>query len=115
MHSGQARREAGRGLCVSLSVVLDERPAFAQVELSGSYAIRMYEDYIERGPGSFMGDFTGHADERRGAREGAALHLEPSVDDRAAVPGAVAVGGTVPAARLCGSGASSTTAASSPG
>src|SRR5215217_7935740 len=34
-------------------------PAFAQVELSGSYSIRMYEDYIERGPGSFMGDFTG--------------------------------------------------------
>src|SRR5712691_919011 len=34
-------------------------PAFAQVELSGSYAIRMYEDYIERGPGSYMGDFTG--------------------------------------------------------
>src|SRR6185295_1177382 len=34
-------------------------PALAQVELSGSYSIRMYEDYIERGPGSFMGDFTG--------------------------------------------------------
>lgn len=34
-------------------------PAFAQVELGGSYSIRMYEDYIERGPGSFMGDFTG--------------------------------------------------------
>jgi hypothetical protein len=33
--------------------------AFAQVELSGSYSIRMYEDYIERGPGSFLGDFTG--------------------------------------------------------
>ena len=34
-------------------------PAFSQVELSGSYAVRMYEDYIERGPGSYMGDFTG--------------------------------------------------------
>ena len=34
-------------------------PARAQVELSGAYATRMYEDYIERGPGSFMGDFTG--------------------------------------------------------
>src|SRR5712692_11684007 len=34
-------------------------PAFAQVELSGSYSIRMYEDYIERGPGSYLGDFTG--------------------------------------------------------
>jgi len=34
-------------------------PAFAQVELGGSYAPRLYEDYIERGPGSFLGDFTG--------------------------------------------------------
>ena len=34
-------------------------PAFAQQELTGSYNTRMYEDYIERGPGSFMGDFTG--------------------------------------------------------
>lgn len=33
--------------------------ALAQSELSGSYSTRMYEDYIERGPGSFMGDFTG--------------------------------------------------------
>ena len=33
--------------------------AFAQQELSGSYSTRMYEDYIERGPGSFMGDFSG--------------------------------------------------------
>src|SRR6202163_4975777 len=34
-------------------------PASAQVELSGSYAARLYEDYIERGPGSYLGDFTG--------------------------------------------------------
>jgi len=34
-------------------------PAFAQIELSGSYAPRLYEDYIERGPGSDLGDFTG--------------------------------------------------------
>src|SRR5437763_6422024 len=34
-------------------------PAFAQIELAGSYAPRLYEDYIERGPGSFLGDFTG--------------------------------------------------------
>ena len=33
--------------------------AFAQIELTGSYAPRLYEDYIERGPGSFLGDFTG--------------------------------------------------------
>ena len=34
-------------------------PAYAQVELSGSYAPRLYEDYIERGPGSDLGDYTG--------------------------------------------------------
>src|SRR5687767_5782643 len=34
-------------------------PVSAQVELTGSYQIRMYEDYIERGPGEFMGNFTG--------------------------------------------------------
>ena len=34
-------------------------PAFAQIDLTGSYQTRMYEDYIERGPGEFMGNFTG--------------------------------------------------------
>jgi hypothetical protein len=34
-------------------------PASAQIELSGSYAPILYEDYIERGPGSDLGDFTG--------------------------------------------------------
>jgi hypothetical protein len=34
-------------------------PASAQIELSGAYADRMYEDYIERGPGEFMGNYTG--------------------------------------------------------
>ena len=34
-------------------------PARAQVELTGNYIALMHEDYIERGPGSFMGDFTG--------------------------------------------------------
>jgi hypothetical protein len=36
-----------------------QMPALAQTELSGSYATRMYEDYIERGPGEFMGNFSG--------------------------------------------------------
>src|SRR5258706_478026 len=44
--------------CVCGLLVLT-KPVFAQVELSGSYSIRMYEDYIERGPGSYLGDFTG--------------------------------------------------------
>jgi hypothetical protein len=34
------------------------RPASAQIELSGSYVPLLYEDYIERGPGSDLGDFT---------------------------------------------------------
>jgi hypothetical protein len=34
-------------------------PVRAQVELTGNYIALMHEDYIERGPGSFMGDFTG--------------------------------------------------------
>ncbi len=34
-------------------------PALAQIELTGSYAPRLYEDYIERGPGSDLGDYTG--------------------------------------------------------
>ena len=34
-------------------------PAYAQIELTGSYAPILYEDYIERGPGSDLGDFTG--------------------------------------------------------
>src|SRR5918912_272653 len=33
--------------------------AFAQVDLTGSWAPRLYEDYIEGGPGSDLGDFTG--------------------------------------------------------
>ena len=34
-------------------------PAFAQIDLNGTYSLMMYEDYIERGPGSDLGDFTG--------------------------------------------------------
>ncbi|MBM3820978.1 MAG: hypothetical protein FJW14_18455 [Acidimicrobiia bacterium] len=50
-----------RHVIILLTVLVTAAPAWAQVELSGSYSIRMYEDYIERGPGSFMGDFTGMA------------------------------------------------------
>ena len=49
----------GRIIVLLSALTIVGVPAFAQVELSGSYAIRMYEDYIERGPGSYMGDFTG--------------------------------------------------------
>ncbi len=48
-----------RGFTIAWAVLVMSVPAFAQVELSGAYATRMYEDYIERGPGEFMGNFTG--------------------------------------------------------
>ena len=50
-----------RHVIILFAALVAAAPAWAQVELSGSYSIRMYEDYIERGPGSFMGDFTGMA------------------------------------------------------
>jgi hypothetical protein len=34
-------------------------PAYAQIELTGSYAPRLHEDYMERGPGSDLGDYSG--------------------------------------------------------
>ena len=34
-------------------------PGYAQIELSGASSTRMYEDYIERGPGEFMGNLVG--------------------------------------------------------
>ena len=40
-------------------VVGASTPVVAQSEFTGSYRTLMHEDYIERGPGSFMGDFTG--------------------------------------------------------
>jgi hypothetical protein len=41
------------------AVLAFTRPASGQIELSGSYVPLLYEDYIERGPGSDLGDFTG--------------------------------------------------------
>ncbi len=41
------------------TLLLSATPAFAQAELSGTYIALMHEDYIERGPGSFLGDYTG--------------------------------------------------------
>ena len=39
--------------------LLTAAPAWGQVELTGTYEDRLYEDYIERGPGSDLGDYTG--------------------------------------------------------
>src|SRR2546429_377169 len=34
-------------------------PGFAQIDLTGTWAFPMHEDFLERGPGSDLGDFTG--------------------------------------------------------
>ena len=44
---------------ILLGILAITSPAAAQVDLTGSWAPRLYEDYIERGPGSDLGDFTG--------------------------------------------------------
>ncbi len=58
-------------------LILASIPASAQIDLTGSWASRLHEDYIERGPGSDLADFTGLplADEGR-AR---ALAYEPTL------------------------------------
>ena len=48
-----------RLLTFGCALVALASPAAAQIELSGVYPTRMYEDYIERGPGEFMGNFSG--------------------------------------------------------
>jgi hypothetical protein len=48
-----------RLLTVSSVLLALAAPASAQMELSGVYQTRMYEDYIERGPGEFMGNYSG--------------------------------------------------------
>ena len=61
-HGGLAAFVAARGpaaLMSALALLAVAVPAAAQIELSGAYSSRMYEDYIERGPGEFMGNFTG--------------------------------------------------------
>ena len=50
-------------------IAIASTPAFAQVELNGSYSIRMYEDYIERGPGSFLVPADGYGDFARAIRQ----------------------------------------------
>ena len=46
-------------LAFVLAAAAAPTPGFAQMELTGNYTGRLYEDYIERGPGSDLGDFTG--------------------------------------------------------
>jgi hypothetical protein len=49
----------GQTVIPACALALFAVPASAQVDLNGSYQTRMHEDYIERGPGEFMGNYTG--------------------------------------------------------
>jgi hypothetical protein len=44
---------------IACALLLASLPAAAQIDLTGSWASRLHEDYVERGPGSDLGDFTG--------------------------------------------------------
>ena len=48
-----------RVVALSAAFAAISMPARAQVEISGSYQNMMFEDYIEHGPGEFLGNFTG--------------------------------------------------------
>ena len=56
-------------------------PAFAQVDFSGEWAPRFYEDQLERGPGPELGDYLGipinDADRQRGDSWDASLQTLP--------------------------------------
>ena len=53
------RRSVFVSVAVAGALLLAGVPAEAQFELTGGYIAVMHEDYIERGPGSFLGDFSG--------------------------------------------------------
>ena len=50
---------ASRLLAVVVLAVLATTPAFAQVELAGTWVARNHEDALERGPGPYAVDYTG--------------------------------------------------------
>src|SRR5437773_5817053 len=47
------------GLALFVFVALLSVPAFAQVDFSGQWTVRYYEDQEERAPGGELGDYTG--------------------------------------------------------
>ena len=53
------RTTSTAALTTCCTLLLAAVPAWGQVQLTGTYEDRLYEDYIERGPGSDLGDFTG--------------------------------------------------------
>src|SRR5262244_2099322 len=80
-------REMLRIVPLALAFVIVSMPASAQVDLTGSWAPRLYEDYIERGPGSDLGDFTGMPMNDEG-RAKALLYTsnQPSTVERQCLP-----------------------------
>ena len=92
-------------LCALLAVSV---PASAQIELTGSYVPRMLRGLHRARPRLGPRRLHRHAAQRRGARQGAALHVEPAVDDRAPVPRRRRPGSACIARSACGSGARST-------
>ena len=56
-------KEEGRRIRTSAAVfammVLVSVPAFAQVDLAGTWANTLHEDFIERAPGPDIGDYLG--------------------------------------------------------
>ncbi|MGE3843627.1 MAG: hypothetical protein AB7I50_18810 [Vicinamibacterales bacterium] len=64
-------------VCGYVVVVLAlSSPAFAQVDLSGVWASRLHEDYIDRGPGSDLADYMGVPLSDEGRAKG--LSYDPS-------------------------------------
>jgi len=59
MSKSRNRFAVSAAAVIAVAAVAVAAPVAAQVELTGSYSPVMHEDYIERGPGSDMGDYTG--------------------------------------------------------
>ena len=76
---GDPDRMSFRSMVVAIlaALMLTAAPASAQVDLTGSWASRMHEDFFERGPGRDLGDYTGAPlnDEARAI----ALSYEPTL------------------------------------
>jgi hypothetical protein len=66
---------------ILLVAALAGLPAFAQVDFSGEWAPRFYEDQLERGPGPELGDYLGipinDADRQRGDNWDASIQTLP--------------------------------------
>ena len=76
-----------RVLLLAVPLVLASAPAFAQIDLTGSWLSRLHEDYVERGPGSPLGDYLGLPLSEEGrARALAHDPTVPSMRERQCMP-----------------------------